>query len=156
MACSIEKLDNGILLFTIEREEKRNAINFEVMDGLEQLAVLAADEEVKAVAVTGKGSDAFCSGGDLSVFHALKTKEEAFTMLSRMAGILYSLLTLPKPTVAILNGTAVGGGCELAAACDFRIARKGIKAGFIQGEQGLLQAGEAVRFWQKRCLRQLR
>ena len=138
MACSIEKLDNGILLFTIEREEKRNAINFEVMDGLEQLAVLAADEEVKAVAVTGRGTDAFCSGGDLSVFHALKTKEEAFTMLSRMAGILYSLLTLPKPTVAILNGTAVGGGCELAAACDFRIARKGIKAGFIQGEQGII------------------
>ncbi|WP_053366095.1 enoyl-CoA hydratase/isomerase family protein [Bacillus sp. FJAT-27245] len=137
MAYSIKQLDGGILLFTIEREEKRNAINYEIMDGLQRLIKEAHGEGIKAVAITGAGDRAFCSGGDLAEFHTLKTKGEALTMLSKMANILYSLLTLPKPTVAVLNGTAVGGGCELASACDFRIAKKGIKAGFIQGKQGI-------------------
>ncbi|RHW36515.1 enoyl-CoA hydratase/isomerase family protein [Neobacillus notoginsengisoli] len=138
MAYSIGELVDGVLLFTIEREEKRNAINFDVMEGLEKLIKAAQDDDIKAVAVTGIGQEAFCSGGDLSVFHSLKTKNEAFNMLSRMARVLYALLTLPKPTLAILNGTAVGGGCELAAACDFRIGKKGTKAGFIQGQQGII------------------
>lgn len=137
MAYSIKQLDGGILLFKIEREEKRNAINYEVMDGLNRLIEEARGEGIKAVAVTGAGERAFCSGGDLTEFHSLKSKGEAITMLSKMADILYSFLTLPKPTVAILNGAAVGGGCELASACDFRIAKKGIKAGFIQGRQGI-------------------
>jgi enoyl-CoA hydratase len=123
---------NGVLLFTINRPDRRNAINFEVMDGLEHALELAHEKEVKFFAILGAGDQAFCSGGDLSAFHLLKTEKEAYGMLSRMAGILYRLLTLPKPTIAILNGTAVGGGCEIAAACDFRIGREGIKAGFVQ------------------------
>ncbi|WP_059170036.1 enoyl-CoA hydratase/isomerase family protein [Bacillus sp. FJAT-27445] len=138
MAYSIKKLDGGILLFTIEREEKRNAINYKVMDGLSLLIQEARKEDIKAIALTGAGKLAFCSGGDLSVFHSLNTKQEAFAMLSKMAEILYGLSVIPKPTVAILNGTAVGGGCELASACDFRIAKKGIKAGFIQAKQGII------------------
>ncbi|OCA86094.1 enoyl-CoA hydratase [Bacillus sp. FJAT-27225] len=131
-------LDEGILLFTIDREEKRNAISYEVLDGLTRLLEAAHDEKVKIVALTGSGTKAFCSGGDLSEFHSLKTKEQAHPMLSRAAEILYSLATLPKPTIAILNGPAVGGGCEIAAACDFRIARSGTKAGFVQGRQGII------------------
>ncbi|RDU38469.1 enoyl-CoA hydratase/isomerase family protein [Neobacillus piezotolerans] len=137
MAYSIKQLNGGILLFTIEREEKRNAINYEIMEGLTRLMDEARGEAIKAIALTGTGDRAFCSGGDLGEFHSLKTKEEALPMLSRMAGILHGLLTFPKPTVAVFNGTAVGGGCELAAACDFRIAKSGIKAGFIQGRQGI-------------------
>ncbi|WP_409275517.1 enoyl-CoA hydratase/isomerase family protein [Neobacillus sp. SCS-31] len=137
MAYSIKQLDGGILLFTIEREEKRNAINYEIMEGLNRLVDGARGEGIKAIALTGAGDRAFCSGGDLAEFHTLKTKDEALTMLTAMANTLYNLLMLPKPTVAILNGTAVGGGCELASAFDFRIAKKGIKAGFIQGRQGI-------------------
>jgi enoyl-CoA hydratase len=129
----ISKEREGVLLFTINRPDSRNSINFEVMSGLEKAIEMAADENVKVFAITGAGEQAFCSGGDLSAFHLLKTEEQAYGMLSRMAGILYRLLVLPKPTIAILNGSAVGGGCEIAAACDFRIAKKGMKAGFIQG-----------------------
>lgn len=127
----IEQL-NGLVLFTIKREEKRNAINYEVMDGLKEAIHRAYEPHAKGLLITGEGDKAFCSGGDLSVFHDLKTEEEAFEMLYKMGSILYELLLVPKPTVALMNGVALGGGCELAAACDFRVARKGIKAGFIQ------------------------
>jgi enoyl-CoA hydratase len=121
------------LLFTINRRDVRNAINYDVMAGLEKLLEMGEDRKYKALVITGAGESAFCSGGDLSAFHQLKTEEESYQMLSKMSSILYRLLVYPKPTIAILNGSAVGGGCELATACDFRVGRKGIKAGFIQG-----------------------
>jgi enoyl-CoA hydratase len=122
------------LLFTINREDVRNAINYEIMEGLELFLEKGKDKAYKALVITGAGESAFCSGGDLSAFHQLKTEDESYQMLSKMSSILYRILIYPKPTFAILNGSAVGGGCELASACDFRIGRKGLKAGFIQGK----------------------
>lgn len=130
--------DSGILEWKINRPEKRNAINFNVIHGLEKVLEIAEDDpKVKAFVITGEGEAAFCSGGDLDEFHLLKTKEDAYAMLSKMGKILFRLATLDKPTLALINGTAVGGGCELAAACDFRIAKKGSKLGFIQGNLGI-------------------
>ncbi len=137
MSYTIERQEKGYLLFTITRSEKRNAVNYDIMSGLTKAINRAKEPDIKALVITGEGDRAFCSGGDLSVFHALRTKEEAYTMLSKMAGILYSLLTLPKPTIALINGTAIGGGCEIIAACDYRLAREGIKAGFVQGKQAI-------------------
>ncbi|HZG71603.1 MAG TPA: enoyl-CoA hydratase/isomerase family protein [Chondromyces sp.] len=133
MDYQIDTLHNGILRFTITRKEKRNAVNFAVMEGLQQAINLAKEEEIRALVITGEGNRAFCSGGDLSVFHELRTEEQAYGMLSKMGGILYELAVLPKPTAALINGTAVGGGCEIATACDYRIAKSGTKMGFIQG-----------------------
>ncbi|AJD90896.1 enoyl-CoA hydratase [Jeotgalibacillus malaysiensis] len=125
---------NNVLVFTITRPDRRNAVNYEVMDGLDEAVSLAEnDHSIKILLITGEGTQAFCAGGDLQEFHGLKTQEESFGMLSRMGGILYRLATLDKVTVAYINGTAVGGGCEIAAACDYRFARPGAKLGFVQG-----------------------
>ena len=94
LSYSIEKQEKGYLLFTINRSEKRNAINYDVMEGLTEAIKRATEPDIKALVITGKGDQAFCSGGDLSVFHQLHTKEEAYTMLSKMANILYSLTNL--------------------------------------------------------------
>ncbi|MGN7398728.1 enoyl-CoA hydratase/isomerase family protein [Cytobacillus praedii] len=129
----LEVHEDGLAVFTINRPEKRNAISYEIMDGLGEALAAAEEDQIKALVITGAGDKAFCSGGDLSSFHQLKTEEEAFEMLNRMSELLVRLFFLPKPTIALLNGIAVGGGCELASTCDFRLARKEVKAGFIQG-----------------------
>lgn len=132
MAYKIETKDK-IMTFTIDRPEIRNAINEEVMQGLEELVERALKELPRLVIITAAGDRAFCSGGDLSVFHALETEDEAYPMLKRMGDVLYKIKTLPVPVAALVNGTAVGGGCEIATACDYRFVRRHIKAGFIQG-----------------------
>ncbi|NSL50765.1 enoyl-CoA hydratase/isomerase family protein [Calidifontibacillus erzurumensis] len=134
----VERDEKGIVWLTINRMEKRNAIDYEVMDIFKAtIDEVAANKDDKVLVITGAGNRAFCSGGDLSVFHNLHTKDEAYAMLSKMGEILYSLMTLPKPTVALLNGTAIGGGCEVATACDFRLANENVKFGFVQGKLGI-------------------
>ena len=134
----VEKDIRGIMKVLINRPEKRNAVNFQLMDELKSILSKAAhDDEVKLLVLTGAGSEAFCSGGDLSEFQDLHTEEEAFTMLSKMGEILYTLAVFPKPTFALINGSAVGGGCEIATACDFRLAKSGAKLGFVQGTLGI-------------------
>ena len=128
----------SILQLTINRPDKRNAISYEVMDELDAAIEMAsADERIKILLIRGAGEQAFCSGGDLSEFHALETEEKAFSMLSKMGQVLYKLATFPKPTIAYINGTAIGGGCEIATACDIRIAKQDAKMGFVQGNQAI-------------------
>jgi enoyl-CoA hydratase/carnithine racemase len=129
---------NNIGWITLNRPNVRNAINYEVMEKLKDLLNKArTDDDVKVLVITGSGAKAFCSGGDLSAFHSLKTEDEAYRMLSKMGIVLDELFFFSKPTVALLNGSAVGGGCEIAAACDIRLARAEAKVGFIQGQLGI-------------------
>ncbi|MBM6618564.1 enoyl-CoA hydratase/isomerase family protein [Bacillus suaedaesalsae] len=134
----LERLHNQLLLFTINRPDVRNAIDYQVMEGFkEAIHTVKQDSSIKGLIITGSGMEAFCSGGDLSVFHGLHTEEEAYSMLSKMGDILFELMTLNRPTFALMNGVAVGGGCEIATACDFRIAKESTKFGFIQGKLGI-------------------
>lgn len=132
MSYSID-LKDGIITFTIDRPHIRNAVNSEVTAGLEELVHKAQDPSIRLVIITATGKQAFCSGGDLSVFHALRTEEQAYGMLKQMSNVLYSIKTLPVPVVAVVNGAAVGGGCEIATACDYRLVWDHAKCGFIQG-----------------------
>lgn len=134
----VEREPNGIVTVTINRPTIRNAIDYDVMNELTViLDEVESHPEDKVLVITGQGEEAFCSGGDLSVFHHLHTKEEAKEMLMKMGMILYRLFFFPKVTVAAINGTAVGGGCELATSCDYRIAASHAKLGFVQGKLGI-------------------
>lgn len=133
MVYRFEKRGSGAV-FTIDRPEKRNAINDEVMDGLSAAVETARDDDsLRYFVITGEGKSAFCSGGDLSEFHRLRTEEDAAPMLGKMADILLRMSLLPVPVIALIDGHAVGGGCEIATACDFRLVREEVKCGFIQG-----------------------
>ncbi|CEG22383.1 2,3-dehydroadipyl-CoA hydratase [Planococcus massiliensis] len=126
-------LSGGILTFTIDRPHIRNAINDEVIQGLEELVAQVHNHDPQFVIITASGEQAFCSGGDLSVYQHLRTRNEAYPMLKKMGDVLYRIKTLPVPVVALVNGMAVGGGCEIATACDYRLVRSHAKCGFIQG-----------------------
>lgn len=134
----VEKNERGYMKLILNRPDKRNAVSYQLMDDLEEAIDHASqDNSVKVLVITGEGEHAFCSGGDLSEFHSLYTEDEAYGMLSKMGAILYKIATFKKPTIAILNGHAVGGGCELATACDFRLAKSGVKLGFVQASLGI-------------------
>jgi enoyl-CoA hydratase/carnithine racemase len=126
--------EEGIIELKLNRPLKYNAVDLDMMDELKaSLNSLCIKNDLKAMVITGEGEKAFCSGGDVEAFHQLKTKDEAYYMLSKMGEVLYQIMTFPIPTFAIMNGIALGGGCEIATACDFRIAKQGISLGFIQG-----------------------
>ncbi|KMJ58524.1 enoyl-CoA hydratase [Bacillus sp. LL01] len=130
--------DNNFYWFTVNRPEKRNAIDYDVMNALKAALVeVRENTAIRGFIITGSGQQSFCSGGDLSVFHALHTKEDAYSMLSKMGDVLHNLMTLPVPTYALINGTAIGGGCEIASACDQRWAAPDAKLGFVQGKLGI-------------------
>ncbi|ARK31108.1 enoyl-CoA hydratase/isomerase family protein [Halalkalibacter krulwichiae] len=133
----VERDPNKVTWIQINREPIRNALNLDVMAEIHQALDNVEKDDSRVVIITGAGDRAFCSGGDLTSFQHLHTKEQAADMLFKMGQLLERIMFFPKITVAALNGTAVGGGSELAVACDFRVAVPHAKMGFIQGKLGI-------------------
>ena len=124
----------GVGYVTINRPEAMNALNPAVLDDLwEVFNQIAADDAVRAVIVTGEGK-AFVAGADIAAMHAM-TPQEGRAMMIKGHTVMNYMEKLEKPIIAAVNGFALGGGCELALACDFRIASE--KAKFGQPEVNL-------------------
>lgn len=118
----------------VNRPEAMNAINFEVMDGLERvLDEIKKDKELRLFILTGTG-DSFISGGDLREFHQIKDAKGAEKMTRQMTGILERIEQLPCWTLAAVNGPAYGGGWETILSFDFRVAISTATFGFTQGK----------------------
>jgi enoyl-CoA hydratase len=114
--------DGGIATVTLNRPEALNALDLEHAAALhDRLAELAADPEVRVVVLTGAGEKAFAAGADIKYMRGLDVLEaRRWAELGQACAAL--LETMPKPTIAAINGFALGGGCELALACDLRLA----------------------------------
>ena len=116
------ELHEGILTVTINRPEKLNALNSLVLEELDKvLDRMEAHREIKAAIITGSGIKSFVAGADISEFRGL-SKEEAAALAIRGQDLLFRIERNSKPIVAAVNGFALGGGCELAMACHFRMA----------------------------------
>lgn len=131
-----EKDGYGILL--INRPNKRNAISTTMAEELLELFQEIKEHSIRFLLIKSAGDDVFCAGGDLNDFHSNLNEEQAYEMLSTMKQVLYQIVSFPVPTICLLQGQALGGGCELATACDIRIAKEGTKFGFVQTSLGIL------------------
>jgi enoyl-CoA hydratase/carnithine racemase len=132
------EFDDGLAVITIDRPHARNAISLETMDQLEK--ALDGADGARALVLTGAGDRAFVSGGDLKELSALRTEQEASSMAFRMRTICDRIAGFATPTIAALNGHALGGGAEFAVAADIRIAADDIRIGFNQVTLAIMPA----------------
>jgi enoyl-CoA hydratase len=129
---------NGILIITINRPDKLNALNRVVMDELGTVVnEVYTDPMIKSAIITGSGTKAFVAGADISEFHEL-SKEQGMALSKKGHGIFSRIENSPKPIVAAVNGFALGGGCELAMACQFRLCSDNAKFGQPEVNLGLI------------------
>jgi enoyl-CoA hydratase len=123
----LERRD-GVAILTLDRPEALNALNAGVFDALEAAFTdLAKDSTLRAVILTGAGK-AFAAGADIKAM-ADFTPPQARAFARRGQQVLDLIENFPRPVIAAVNGFALGGGCELAMACDLRIASEKAKAG---------------------------
>ena len=125
---------------TIDRPEARNALNLEGMAALDAALDEAAGWDVHVLFIRGGGDRAFVSGGDLKELENVREERFALDLARRMRATLDRIPALPFPVVAVINGHAIGGGAEVAIACDYRLAADDVSIGFTQATLGLMPA----------------
>lgn len=132
-------LEKGIFTITINRPDKLNALNKTVIDELSMaLDEVYTNAEIKTAIITGAGPKAFVAGADISEFISL-SKEQGAELARRGQELVFDKIeNCPKPIVAAVNGFALGGGCELAMACHFRLASENAKFGQPEVNLGLI------------------
>jgi enoyl-CoA hydratase len=122
--------DGRVAVVTVNRPQARNAMTFAMYEGLHDLCErLDADAGVRVVVLRGAGDKAFVSGTDIRQFQTFRTKEDALGYEARISRVLDRLAGLRKPTIAMIQGDAVGGGMFMSLACDLRLAAEHARFG---------------------------
>lgn len=144
----LEQKENGIWLLTIQRPEALNALNATVINEMADALRIIGEMDysnAKALVITGSGEKAFVAGADIKEMKEL-TVAQAQAFAERGQSVFYELSLLKIPVVAAVNGFALGGGCELALACDFIYASENAKFGLPEVTLGLIPGfGGTVR-----------
>jgi enoyl-CoA hydratase len=130
--------DDAVAILTVDRQDALNALDVATLTDLrDKLRDVGADDDVRAVVLTGAGEKAFVAGADIKYMSGLDVDQaKEWGALGHEAGRL--LETMPKPTIAAVNGFALGGGCELALACDIRYAASTAKLGQPEVNLGII------------------
>lgn len=127
-----------ITLLRFNRPDALNALNIATMQQFaEAVQSLAERDDLRTVIVTGAGERAFSSGGDLYELAQRPHEDDARHFITIMGDALLGLERLPVPVIAAINGYALGGGSEIALACDLRIVDEAARMGFVQINMGL-------------------
>lgn len=130
--------EQGLAVVTLDRPKALNALNSQLLQELEAaLLGLAADPSLRAVIVTGAGEKAFVAGADIAEMAGF-TPQQAWAFAATGHKVLALLESLPVPTLAAVNGFALGGGCELALACDLIYASEKAKFGLPEVGLGVI------------------
>lgn len=131
----------ALVTVIVDRETKRNALSRHLQDELgSTLDELADDDTIGLIVLTGAGDRSFVSGGDLKKLLEVRTRMAAIEMALHARSVLDRIRRFPAPVVAALNGDALGGGAELAAACDFRVLAAHARMAFVQGRHAISTA----------------
>ena len=136
----LEKRDDFIAVITLNRPEKLNALNAEVRGLIRDiLDELATDDSVRAVVIHGTGKKAFVAGADVAEFHARTPEEQRAVYAQRR--IYETIADFPKPVIAAIHGFCIGGGSEVALACDIRVADRTTRISQAEIRIGLIPGG---------------
>ena len=136
----LKNIDGHVATLTINRPDKLNALNIATRNRMvEELNDLAANDDVRVVILTGAGEKSFVAGADIGEFEG-RSPVEQFRVMTDSSAFL-AVDQFPKPLIAAINGFCLGGGCELALACDIRIASEKAKLGQPEINLGLLPGG---------------
>jgi enoyl-CoA hydratase/carnithine racemase len=138
MSSVLTETREGVWIITLNRPERHNAMNDEMGAAFGAAWDAAIEDETsRAILIRGEGKS-FCSGRDVSVLGHRARQESDFHFVRRAQGRRLSQLDCPKPIVAALKGAALGGGCELALACDVRVSSTDLKMGLPEINYGIL------------------
>jgi len=133
--------DDDILRVTLNRPSKHNALSRAVLATLHDIfSGHSSNTGLRAVVLTGAGNRSFAAGGDLRDLDQVRTRPDTVRMAEDAKRALGAVRAFPVPVIAALNGDAMGGGAELAMACDFRIATPTARFGFVQGRLNISTA----------------
>jgi enoyl-CoA hydratase len=132
------ELSNKILIATLSRPQALNALNFECLNELSEVVRdVYENVNIQGLIITGEGEKAFVAGADIKELSGLDD-EKAFSLSAKGQALFKALQDCPKPTIAAVNGFALGGGCELAMACHIRLATENAKFGQPEVNLGII------------------
>lgn len=146
--CLLVQKSNYVCTLILNRPQKRNALSPELLIKLtETLQSLSKNDETRAVIIRGSGDKAFCAGYDIGklVFDDSKNNGQMTDRENPFETAMDTIINFPYPVIAMVNGYAFGGGCDLAASCDIRIGTEDVKMGMVPAKLGVVYTVDGLR-----------
>jgi len=140
--------DGFVCTLTLNRPEKRNSLSPELLQRLTAtLQELSQDDDIRTVVIRGCGEKVFCAGYDLSAISMAQgaAGEQMTSASNPFESAMEAIINYPYPVLAMINGVAFGGGCDLAATCDIRIGAPDVKMGMVPVKLGLVYSLNGLR-----------